>query len=65
MVAVTIQLPDKVAEQLNERAKQRQTTLEALIADNITSLVPHEDAEFRHKLDRILAEDHELLRRLA
>ena len=65
MVALTIKLRDAIAEQIDKEAKQRDMTVEQIVEENLTQRFSQVDPKFRRRLDAILAEDHELLRRLA
>ena len=65
MVVVTVQLEDNIAARLNDEAQRQNTTLEQLLADNAAQILDRSRSEFQHKLNGILNEDHELLRRLA
>jgi antitoxin FitA len=65
MTTLTINLPDARAQELEESAPRLGLTVEQLIEAGIAVVLEQAEVDFRAALDRVLAKNAELYRRLA
>jgi len=65
MNKLTLELPDEAAAQLTRLAERLGTAVESLATASVLELVSRPDEEFTQVVQRVLAKNRELYRRLA